>query len=149
MLSSRFYFFCICLLHFSLVSSLFASKAIINSNLVLEIDGKKVFPIGFTLPPTVDGKTPTGKNAIQELSDAGATFLRGGRLSPNWNPEHFAEEKKMQDAAARYGMHCWLNLHELSSIAPGDTEKEALLRKVITTFRNYPGMGVYKGEDEP
>jgi hypothetical protein len=56
------------------------NKVSINSDLVLAIDGQKVFPIGFTTPPPPDGKTPDGKNAIKELSDAGATFLRtGGR----------------------------------------------------------------------
>jgi hypothetical protein len=132
-----------------LAANLFANKAIINSNLVLEIDGKKVFPIGFTLPPPVNGKTPDGKNAIKELADAGATFLRAGPLTPKWNNEHFAEERKVHDAAAKYGMYCWLNLTEVASIKPGDMKKEELLRKIITTFKDHPGMGVYKGVDEP
>src|SRR5438552_16603241 len=54
------------------------SKASINADQVLVIDGKKVFPIGFTTPPPPDGKTPQGKNAIQELADAGASILRTG-----------------------------------------------------------------------
>ena len=149
MLKRRFRFVPICAIYFSFISALFASRSLINSNLVLEIDGKKVFPIGFTLPPPVDGKAPNGKNAIRELADAGATFLRAGPLSPKWNAEHFAEEKKVQDAAAKYGMHCWLNLTDVASIEANDAKKEALLRKVITTFKNHPGMGVYKGEDEP
>src|SRR5438105_2486847 len=50
------------------------TKVIINSDQVLIIDDKKVFPIGFTTPPPPEGKTPEGKNGIEELADAGATF---------------------------------------------------------------------------
>ena len=46
-------------------------------------------------------------------------------------------------------MHCWLNLREASEIKPGATKREQLLRKVLTTFRDHPGLGVYKGADEP
>ena len=146
-------FNCRCLVifaaNFFLIANLFANKAIINSDLVLEIDGKKVFPIGFTLPPPVDGKTPSGKNAIQELADAGATFLRAGPLNDNWDANRFAQEKKVQDAAAKYGMHCWLALREAASIQTNDLKHEELLRKIVMTFKDHPGMGVYKGVDEP
>jgi hypothetical protein len=54
---------------------------ICNADGVLLIDGKKVFPIGFTMPPPPDGTAPNGKNAIEELRDAGATFLRTGAQS--------------------------------------------------------------------
>src|SRR5438132_2809668 len=79
------------------------NKATINSDQVLVIDGQKVFPIGFTMPPPPDGKTPDGRNAIGELASAGATFLRTG--GP-WSQETIAHEQKYLDAAARYGMHC-------------------------------------------
>jgi hypothetical protein len=126
-----------------------ATHVVINSDRVLEIDGKKVFVIGFTLAPPPDGKTPDGKNAIEELADAGATFVRAGPGGSKWNEEKFAAEKKMQDAAAKYGLHCWLNLRELSSIKPVAGAQEKLLRRVIATFKDHPGMGVWKGDDEP
>lgn len=121
----------------------------INSDGVLEIDGKKVFVIGFTTAPSPDGKAPNGKNAIAELAEAGATFLRSGPLGHAWTPERFAAEKKMQDAAAQYGMHCWVCFREADAIKkPGDAH-EKLLRKLIATFKDHPGMGVWKGADEP
>jgi len=142
-------------LHFTLFLIAFAaitvhaSKAIINADQVLEIDGKKVFVICFSLPPPVDGKAPNGVNAIAEITDAGATFLRAGSLGGGWNTARFTQEKKLQDAAARYGLHCWLALTEAASIKPVATNREELLRKILTTFRDHPGLGAYKGVDEP
>ena len=125
-----------------------ANRSILNADGVLEIDGQKVFVIGFNAGPPSDGKAPNGKDAFAELADAGATFVRAGPELP-WSERKFELEQKYEDAAARHGLHCWLNLREASNIKAGDTKSEALLRKVLTTFRNHPGLGVYKGADEP
>jgi hypothetical protein len=137
-----------------LVCSLFAWSAIadhitLDPSGVLLIDRKKVFPIGFTMPPPPDGKTPHGRNGIEELRDAGATFLRTGAQGGPWTDAVIANERKWQDAAAKYGMHCWVFLRELGGIPEGNPQREAMLRKVITAFKDHPGMGVWKGEDEP
>jgi hypothetical protein len=124
-----------------------ANKMTYGPDLVFQIDGKKVFPIGFTVPPPADGKTPTGKNGIQELADAGATFMRTGK--GKWNKEEIAEEQKYEDAAARTGMHCLIYLGDLASIKPDETKREALLREVVNRFKNHPGFGAWKGADEP
>jgi hypothetical protein len=125
-----------------------ANQGILNADGVLDIDGQKIFVIGFTAGPPPDGKTPSGKDAFAELADAGATFVRAGPEQP-WSEARFELERAYEDAAARHGLHCWLNLREASRIKAGDTKSEALLRKVLTTFRNHPGLGVYKGADEP
>src|SRR5262245_26036587 len=57
------------------------SKVFITPEHVLSIDGRKVFPIGFGIPPAPDAKTPTGKPALQELRSAGALLLRTGPVS--------------------------------------------------------------------
>ena len=125
-----------------------ANRSTINPDGVLEIDGKKIFVIGFTAAPPADGKTPTGKDAFAELADAGATFVRFGPDQP-WSDTRLEEEQKFEDAAAHYGLHCWLNLREASSIKPGDTRNEELLRKILTRFKDHPALGAYKGADEP
>ena len=125
------------------------SKVTINADHVVVIEGKKVFPIGFTLPPPPDGKTPQGKDGIEELHEAGANFLRTGVMGTPWNEAAFALEQRYQDAAARHGMHCLVNLRELGSINPGDTAKEELLRRLVQHFGNHPGMGAWKHVDEP
>jgi len=138
-------FRCNALLLFALsAQTLFANKATINSDLVLVIDGKKVFPIGFTLPPPPDGKTPAGKNGIAELASAGATFLRTGG---QWNAATLEREQKYMDAAARYGMHCLPFLRENAAVT--SPEREAQLRQLINRFKNHPGLGAWKGVDEP
>ncbi|MDB6026051.1 MAG: hypothetical protein JWM68_2274 [Verrucomicrobiales bacterium] len=124
-------------------------KVSINSDQVMVINGKKVFPIGFTMPPPPDGKTPEGKNAIQELSDAGANFMRTGAWGSGWNKETIALEQKYEDAAAKYGMHCLPYLKELAAVKPGNKERAKQLEYVVKKFRDHPGLGAWKGEDEP
>jgi hypothetical protein len=123
------------------------TKAIINSNMVLVVDGKKVFPIGFTMPPPPDGKTPDGKNAIKELADAGATFMRTGAWDGGWTDQAIAREQKYLDAAARYGMYCMPYLRENARII--SDAREAQLRRILERFKNHPGLGAWKGDDEP
>lgn len=119
----------------------------INSDLVLEIDGRKVFPIGFTLPPPPDGLTPQGGNAIEELAAAGATFMRTGAQGGGWDETTLEREKKYLDAAARYGLHCMPYLRERSVVtSDADAQK---LRELITRFKDHPGLGAWKGDDEP
>lgn len=127
--------------------SCFATKMTYGPDLIFQIDGKKVFPIGFTTAPPPDGKTPTGKNGIQELAEAGATFMRTGKHV--WQKDDIAYEQQWEDAAARYGMHCLLYLGDLASIKPSDTRREKMLREIVTRFKDHPGFGAWKGSDEP
>jgi len=125
-----------------------ASEAI-NADGVLVLGGKKVFPIGFTMPPPPDALAPNGKNGIAELRSAGATFLRTGPWGAPWNEDAFAAEKRWQDVAFANGMHTWLYLKEAASVPTPGGPAEQLLRRIVTTFGAHPGLGVYKGEDEP
>src|SRR5207244_11189492 len=68
------------------------AKVHINSDSVLEIDRKKTFVIGFIMPPLPDAKTPDGRNGIDELHDAGATFLRTGIIGPQSKWDDRSEE---------------------------------------------------------
>lgn len=125
-----------------------ATQVKINSDSVLEINGQKVFVVGFSCSPPADGKAPNGKNAFEELADAGATFVRGGPITQLWDDDRFEQEKKTEDAAAKYGLHCWLSLHEAGSIKGNGDPHEPLLRKIVSTFKDHPGLGVWKGADE-
>jgi hypothetical protein len=126
------------------------SKLTIDQDHVLVVNGRKVFPIGFTMPPAPDAKAYNGKMGIEELADAGATFMRTGPTgSGKWDDKYIAIEKSYQDAAAKYGMYCLPWLKELSALEPKHPETEQQLRKVINLFKDHPGMGCWKGEDEP
>ena len=126
-----------------------ASNVTIDSDNVLVIDGRKVFPIGFTMPPPQDGKTPDGRDAFEELHDAGANFLRTGLMGVPWDDAALEAEQKYHDAAARHGLHCLVNLRELGSIGPDDAAKEARLRQLVNRFKTHPALGAWKHVDEP
>jgi hypothetical protein len=121
----------------------------LNTNQVLEIDGRKVFPIGFSLGPPPEGMTPEGKPALAELAEAGALFVRTGARTNGWSREVIEAESAYLDAAARHGMFCWPYLRELASIGPTHPTREELLRKIVTRFRHHPALLAWKGADEP
>src|SRR6266699_3177967 len=118
-----------------------ATKVVINSDRVLEINGKKVFHIGFDLPPLPDAKAHNGRNGIEELRDAGATFLQTGPPGKQWwtNEASLALEQRWEDAAAKNGMYCWVRLNDVP--APGDAAEEEKFKQFINRFKNHPGMG--------
>jgi hypothetical protein len=121
----------------------------IDAHGVLVLAGRKVFPIGFTMPPPPDGRTPEGKEALAELHDAGANFLRTGPMGTAWNDAALELEQQYEDAAARHGMHCLVNLRELGSIDEKSPAREERLRALVTRFRKHAGLGVWKHVDEP
>ncbi len=114
----------------------------------LVVDGRKVFPINLTVIPPPDAKAPNGKPAYAEFCDGGALFMRTG--GPRWNDLALETELRYQKAAARNGMRCcpWMGW-DLCVIKPGDDAREQQLRKVINKLKNSPGMGLWKGADEP
>lgn len=124
------------------------SKITLDPSGVLVVDGKKVFPITLTIIPGPDAKAPDGRHAYEKFADDGAMFMRTGK--PDWNAETIAFEKATQDAAAAHGMRCcpWLGW-DLANFPTSNTKKEAELKQVIELFKNHPGMGLWKGADEP
>jgi hypothetical protein len=114
----------------------------------LVVDGQRQFPINLTVVPGPDAKAPNGRPAYAEFADCGVMFMRSG--GPAWNDDTIKREKAMQAAAAAGGLRCcpWLGW-DLSNFDPGDTNKEAKLRKVVAAFKDSPGMGLWKGADEP
>ena len=132
------------------------SKITIDQNLVLSIDGRKTFTIGFTVPPAPEAKAWNGKPALEEFRNAGAVFIRTGpMLDPKgewaggWDQRWIDMEKRYMDAAASAGMYCMPWLKELAHVEEGQSQKEEKLRTIIRMFKDHPGMGIWKGEDEP
>ncbi len=127
------------------------STMTINADKVFVLDGKKIFPIGFTMPPPVNGITPDRTNAFQELKSAGANFLRTGAWDEKWSRQVIAKEQSYEDAAARHGLHCLVFLRELTEVksTTGGKKTETMLREVVNQFKNHPGFGAWKGADEP
>jgi len=112
----------------------------------LLVDGKAVFPIGLSNPPPVDGVTPGGSPAWMEIAAAGVTHVRNYTV---WQSQGLAEQllsvARELDAAPAHGLQLWLGL----AGADRDLAKRALLDRIVGTFKGHPGLGVWKGVDEP
>lgn len=122
----------------------------------LRIGGARVFPLGLSNGPPPGGTTPAGRDALEEVAAAGASFLRTGR--GNWTVgqlgEQVAAERAQLDAAAAHGLRCWLYLGEVPDLPPRAaggqaSAREQMLSTIAASFKNHPGLGAYKGVDEP
>jgi hypothetical protein len=123
------------------------SVVTVNSNNVLVLNGRPVFTIGFSPGPPNNSTNAAGKDAMQELHDAGALLVRMPQ-STDWSAQVIADQQAALDWAALHGMYCWVNLRELSKFSASDTATPASLRSVVDTFRNHPALGLWKNFDE-
>ena len=132
------------------------SRVTIDGSGVLLVDGSPVFPICVSNPPPVGRQAPSGQDGWQELQAGGVSFVRTGRS--DWNAQQLdaqiAAERTLEDAAAQHGLRCWLWLGSLPNLPPAaagqpPSPNEQLLRKVVAAFEAHPGLGAYKGVDEP
>jgi len=114
----------------------------------LVVDGQKVFPIALTIIPPPEAKAPDGKPAYAAFRDGGALFMRTG--GPHWDAARLETELQYQEAAAKFGMRCcpWMGW-DLCNIKPGNTKVEQQLRDIVSKLKDSPGMGLWKGADEP
>lgn len=119
----------------------------IRKNGVFEIDGRPVFPIGFTTMPAPGAFAPSGRLAYAELARHGAVFNRCG--GPKWDKVAEQALDRMLDHAAETGSYCAAYIPYLSEIAPGDLAKEKELRRVVLKYRSHPALAFWKGSDEP
>ena len=122
----------------------------------LRVGGEKVFPLGLSNGPPPGAKTPDGQDALAEVASAGVSFLRTGRgdWAANRLGEQVAAERAQLDAAAQHGLLCWLYLGEVPNLparvaGAQASARAAMLDTIAGTFKAHPGLGAYKGVDEP
>ena len=120
----------------------------VDADGAFRVNGRRFFPIGLTMPPPLEGMTPWGTTAVDELVDGGVTIFRTGPHGREWSDELLASAVAWNEAAAERGVFTWVHLRELASALPG-TEGEARLREVVETLKDSPGLGFWKGADEP
>jgi hypothetical protein len=111
------------------------------------LGGKTVFPITLGNGPPLTGNDPvTGLNGWTEVSRAGVKMLR---LYPKWNASNAAEQiqtvKEQLVAAASRGLRLWVGLFDVAN----DLSKQALLQQIVDGLKDSPGLGAWKGADEP
>lgn len=126
-----------------------SARVTITPDGVLETNGVKRFPIALTMAPAADAKSPDGRNALAALHADGISFIRSGPTEGHWDEAAIEAEARYEEAAARAGLYCMPFLRELGSIGPKQAAREQMLRKVIERLKDNPGLGVWKGADEP
>jgi hypothetical protein len=108
--------------------------------------GKPVFPLGLSDPPPVDGETPSGGPAWAEIADAGINFVR--HYDP-WAASSAAEQmvnvRHKLDVARKNRLQVWLALAGVDNTLA----QKGLLDEIVNAVKGHPGLGVWKGADEP
>jgi hypothetical protein len=112
----------------------------------LLVAGKRVFPIGLSDPPPVDGTAPGGGPAWAAIAAGGVTFFRHyGVWTAAGAAEQLIEVGRLLQAASQHGLQLWLALAGVDN----DLSKQALLDRIVNTVKGHPGLGAWKGADEP
>ena len=112
------------------------------------MDGAEAFPICLSLPPPLGGLTPAGADALDEVVDAGITLLRVDPAHGKWTDAALEDAENWNAAAGARGVHTWIGLGDLGHARPG-TPEDARLQEVVTTLKDSPSLGLWKGQDEP
>jgi hypothetical protein len=128
------------------------SHVTLDATGVLRVAGKKVFPLGLSNPPPLGKLAPSGKQGLAEVAEAGITLMRTG--IETWSLNDFdaqiAQQKALLDGAAGAGLLCWLWLGNAASHPVSPTsEPVKLMTNIVANFKDHPGLGVWKGADEP
>ncbi|HST17740.1 MAG TPA: hypothetical protein VLK36_08735 [Gaiellaceae bacterium] len=113
----------------------------------LLVAGKPTFPIGLSDPPPVGSTAPGGGTpAWAEIARAGVTFVRNYTV---WRRVALAEQllavKEELDAAQAHDLQVWLALAGVDN----NLQRQKLLDQIVGTVKGHPGLGVWKGADEP
>jgi hypothetical protein len=99
------------------------------------------FPLVLSNGPPVAGKAPNGRNALAEVAAAGITHVRTGAAS--WSAATIAEQRRTLDAVAAHRVRAWLWLGDAAA------DDSPLLARIVDGLAGHPGLGAYKGVDEP
>jgi len=105
------------------------------------------FPIGLSDPPPLGTTAPdSGLDGWAEIARAGVNFVRNYTV---WTAA--TVDRQMipvaaeLDAARQHGLQLWLAL----AGADANLDRRPLLDKIVNAFKQHPGLGAWKGVDEP
>jgi hypothetical protein len=109
--------------------------------------GKPVFPIVLSDPPPLGAVAPTrGLDAWAEIASVGVRLVRNYTV---WTAAAVEEQlialAKELDAAPHHGLQLWVGL----AVVDEDLSRQSLLDEIVGEIRGHPGLGPWKGVDEP
>ena len=113
------------------------------------VDGKPVFPIGFTTGPPLGASTPDGNNGFAELAKNGFVFFQWLSHQQPWGPGPQAQLDSLMKEANQYGIKVAPSVAALAEITPAEHDKTAQFESVVERYRDNPAMFLWKGVDEP
>jgi hypothetical protein len=126
-----------------------AASVAIDKEQFFVVNGERVFPFFFMLAPPLDGRTPWGADAWRELKQYGTVFHHCNVLSGQWGAAGEARIDRMLARSAETGLLCAVAIRDLDAPQPGNAATESELRRVIAKYKDHPGLGIWKGSDEP
>jgi hypothetical protein len=111
------------------------------------LGGKTVFPITLGNGPPPEGTDPdTGLKGWTSVARAGVKMLR---IYPKWTAANAAAQiqavKDQLSTASRFGLRLWVGLFDVAN----DLSRQALLAQIVDGLKDSPGLGAWKGSDEP
>jgi len=70
-------------------------------------------------------------------------------LPGQWGTAGEARIDRMLARSAETGLLCAVAIRDLDAPQPGNAATESELRRVIAKYKDHPGLGIWKGSDEP
>jgi hypothetical protein len=111
----------------------------------LLVNGQPIFPLGLSDPPPLGSTAPNGQDAWAAVASAGTGFVRNYTV---WTKDELDEQLiavgEQLDAVPAHGLQLWLALAGIDNLS-----QQPLLDQVVNTFKGHPGLGAWKGSDEP
>lgn len=125
-------------------------KVGIEKDRTITLNGERFLPLGVAPGPPFDLRTPDGKNGWKELADGGINYFRAGPSGGPWDKQTETRVAKEVAAAENAGgIGAWLFLRELCSLTDNNPAREADLRRIVTQYKDSPGVLFWKTADEP
>jgi len=111
------------------------------------LGGKAVFPITLSGGPPLGKTDPvSGRDGWTEVQQAGVHMFR---VYPQWDAATAGQQiqgvKQQLAAAFAQGLWLWVGLFNIAN----DLTKQALLDQIVNGLKDSPGLGAWKGADEP
>jgi hypothetical protein len=111
------------------------------------LGGKTVFPITLGNGPPVGADYPDG--GLKAWTEVARTGVKMLRIYPKWTAANVATQlqtvRDQLNAASRFGLRLWVGLYDVAN----DLSKQALLQQIVDGLKDSPGLGAWKGSDEP